>query len=1085
MLRCPPRPIRASWGFWLIGLLIMVGVVRASHAQETVCSVVRIEIRQELTLERQAFDAHMRITNGLDTTALEDIEINVWFLDADGNPVLASSDPENVDAVFFITQDETTGLSGGVNGNGTIGAGAQADIHWLIIPAPGAGGELPSGRLFQVGATLAYSYGGESETVEVAPDFIQVRPMPRLSLDYFLPDEVLGDDPLTPEEEAPVPFPLVVRVKNSGFGPAKNLAIESAQPEIVDNDQGLLINFELLNTQVNDGEVVNSLLAEFGDLPAGESATAIWSMLVSLYGHFVSFEADYYHSDSLGGELTSLIDRVDTHTLVGLVRNDLPGRDSRRDFLARPNGGDTLALFESNGSDTPAEDVSLQSVLELVEQSADQKIYELSFPARFGPVYSLLPDPSSGDGEITSVWRSDGKNLLPVNYWTRRSKVDGNWVSQLHLFDVNSTGEYQITYAVTGGSNQPPELDAVAAQSIAVGELLEVQFAASDPDGDTLVFSVDPLPEGASLTDSGSGMATLNWQPQAYQTGVYNLQVSVSDGALSDQQVFSIEVTDDPSGAGELVVDADLPLTTSEGGLEDQFTIVLSQQPDSIVSVPLTSSKPQEGTVVPATLTFDPANWDQPQSVTVSGEDDLLLDGDVVYQVQIGPSASDDAAFDGLTHPPLEAVNSDDEQASLEITPDIGLATAGGNSSAELTVSLTAEPLEPVTVSVHSSQPAWGQPGVSEIVFNAQNWQSGESVAIVGQDNAGSAAGEYVYQVQFEATAGEPAWTDSAAATVEVLHRAGETWGMEARTVTLPAVSETSGFAAIAFSHPFDVVPVVVILPDAGEMNPASVRIRNVTTTGFEAVQVQPPEQFGLSAETEIRYLAVAPGSHRLPGGASLEAGRALVDSVQSAEAAGSWNPVTFEREFTAPPIFLASLQGLANESNALPQAPSSPWLSVAVGSVTAGQARIALERSSVLNGAISSAESVGWVALDGGQGQFASGAGSIGWSSLASGLFARPWDGGCSVSPELDIFGTDAVILGSLRSRTYSGGGWLRLCMDSGPGLLIDQDVETSATRGQGNESVSAWILSAGFHTRFLQMADVLFSDRFEDEQP
>src|SRR5699024_8961322 len=112
--------------------------------------------------------------------------------------------------------------------------------------------------------------------------------------------------------------------------------------------------------------------------------------------------------------------------------------------------------------------------------------------------------------------------------------------------------------------------------------------------------------------------------------------------------------------------------------------------------------------------------------------------------------------------------------------------------------------------------------------------------AIVGQDNAGSAAGEYVYQIQFEATAGEPAWTDSAAATIEVLHRAGETWGMEARTVTLPAVSETSGFASIAFSHPFEELPVVVILPDAGEMNPASVRIRNVTTTGFEAVQVQP-----------------------------------------------------------------------------------------------------------------------------------------------------------------------------------------------------------------------------------------------------
>lgn len=1077
-------PDRAGWGYWLIGLLILLGVARPSPAQETVCSVVRIEIRQELTLERQAFDAHMRITNGLDVTALEDVEINVWFLDADGNPVLASSDPESNDAVFYITQDETSGLSGGIGGNGTIGAGAQAHIHWLIIPAPGAGGELPSGQLFQVGATLSYSYGGESETVEVAPDFIQVRPMPRLSLDYFLPDEVLGDDPLTPEEEVPVPFPLAVRVKNSGFGPANDMAIESAQPEIVDNDQGLLINFELLNTQVNDGDVVNSLLAEFGDLPPGESATAIWSMLVSLYGHFISFEADYYHSDSLGGELTSLIDRVDTHTLVGLVKNDLPGRDSRRDFLARPNGGDTLALFESSGADTPTEDVSSQSVLELIAQSADQQVYELTFPDVPGPVYSVLPDPSGGEGEVASVWRSDGKKLLPVNHWTRRSKIDGNWVSQIHLFDVNSTGEYQITFAVSGASNQPPELDEISAQSIEVGQTLEVQFAASDPDGDALDFSVDPLPEGANLTNNGSGSATLSWQPQAHQTGVYNPQVSVSDGVLSDEQVFAIEVAD-PPGSGELLVDADVLLTTGEAGLEDQFTIALSEQPDSAVSVPLASSEPQEGSVVPATLVFDPGNWNQPQSVTVSGVDDTLLDGEAAYQIQIGPTASDDLVFDGLTHSPLDAINSDDEQASIKVTPDNGLATAGANSSAELTVSLSAEPLEPVTVSVQSSQPAWGQPDVSEVVLNAQNWRSGESLEIDGQDATGTAAGEYVYQVHFEAVVGEPAWTDSTAASVNVLHRVGETWGIEAGTATLPAVSNASGFASVSFSHSFEEVPVVVILPDARETNPASVRIRNVTTSGFEAVQVQPPEVFDLSDQTDIRYLAVAPGWHRLPGGANLEAGRAMVDAVQSAGASSSWDEIEFEREFTAPPVFLASLQELANESNALPQAPSSPWLSVAVDSVTEGRASIALERSSVAVGDVGSAESVGWIALDAGQGQFASGAGSIDWRALAEGLSAPPWDSGCSASPELNIFGSEAVILGSLRSRAHSNGGWLRLCMDSGHGLLVDQDVETSSNRGQGNESVSAWILSDDFHTRLLQTVNELFSDRFEEEAP
>ena len=1079
-----PTPDRAGWGVWLIGLFIVVGVVRPSPAQETVCSVVRIEIQQELTLERQAFDAHMRITNGLDTTDLEDIEINVWFLDSDDNPVIASSDPDNDDAVFFITQDETSGINGGSSGNGTISAGAQADIHWLIIPAPGAGGELPSGQLFQVGATLSYSYGGESETVEVAPDFIRVRPMPRLSLDYFLPDEVLGDDPLTPEQEGSVPFPLAVRVKNSGFGPANDMAIESAQPEIVDNDQGLLINFELLNTQVNDGDVSNSLLAEFGDLPPGESATAIWSMLVSLYGHFVSFEADYYHSDSLGGELTSLIERVDTHTLVGLVRNDLPGRDARRDFLARPNGGDTLALFESGGSDTPVEDVSSQSMLELVDQSAEEQVYELTFSAVAGPVYSVLPDPTGGDGEITSVWRSDGKSLLPVNYWTRRSKIDGERVSQVHLFDVNSTGEYQIAYAATGAGNRPPELDPVSAQSIAVGQTLQIQFTASDPDGDSLTFSVDPLPEGASLTGSGSGSATLNWQPQAHQAGVYNPQVSVSDGVLSDQQVFAIEVTD-PAGDGELLVSADLPLATGEGGLEDQFTVALSQQPNSTVSVPVSSSDPQEGTVVPAMLTFEPDNWDQPQSVTVSGEDDSILDGDVTYEIQIGPASSEDVAFDGLTYPSLEAINSDDEEAAIQIAPNTGLATAGANSSAAVTVSLSAEPLEPVTVSVQSSQSAWGQPDVSEVVLDAQNWQSGESLEIVGQDGAGVAPGEHAYEVQFEAIAGGTAWTDSAAAAVEILHRAGETWGVAAGTATLPAVSDTSGFVSIAFPHPFEQVPVVVALPDAGETSPAAVRIRNVTTSGFEVVQVQPPAEFDLSDETEIRYLAVALGSHRLPGGATLEAGRTLVDAVQLAGATGNWNEIGFQGEFTSPPAFLASLQGMANESGSLPQAPSSPWLSVAVESVGEDGANFALERSSVTEGAVDSAETIGWIALDVGQGQFASGAGSIDWSALAGGLSARPWDSGCSASPELGIFGPDAVALGSLRSRTHSGGGWLRLCTDGGFGLLVDQDLETNAVRGQGNEAASAWILSGDFHTRLLQLADELFSDRFEDDQP
>ena len=55
-----------------------------------------------MTLERQAFDAHMRINNGLSHITLEDVNVNVNFQDEEGNDILASSDPENADALFFI-----------------------------------------------------------------------------------------------------------------------------------------------------------------------------------------------------------------------------------------------------------------------------------------------------------------------------------------------------------------------------------------------------------------------------------------------------------------------------------------------------------------------------------------------------------------------------------------------------------------------------------------------------------------------------------------------------------------------------------------------------------------------------------------------------------------------------------------------------------------------------------------------------------------------------------------------------------------------------------------------------------------------
>src|SRR3954469_12326799 len=64
------KPIGASLApglfvAWLAAVCLFAAP--AAHAQETVCSRVKIEIKQELTLERQAFEAEMKINNTTDT----------------------------------------------------------------------------------------------------------------------------------------------------------------------------------------------------------------------------------------------------------------------------------------------------------------------------------------------------------------------------------------------------------------------------------------------------------------------------------------------------------------------------------------------------------------------------------------------------------------------------------------------------------------------------------------------------------------------------------------------------------------------------------------------------------------------------------------------------------------------------------------------------------------------------------------------------------------------------------------------------------------------------------------------------------
>ncbi|MFT8245742.1 hypothetical protein [Roseomonas sp. BN140053] len=116
--------------------------------------------------------------------------------------------------------------------------------------------------------------------------------------------------------------------------------------------------------------------------------------------------------------------------------------------------------------------------------------------------------------------------------------------------------------------------------------------------------------------------------------------------------------------------------TATEGGAGGSFTVVLNTQPTAEVTIALSG----DGQVTPGTTTlvFTAANWNQPQSVTVSAVDDATPEGTHGGTVTLAPATSDDPAYAGL-NPADVAVTITDNEAPLPIA--IGTVQGAGHTS--------------------------------------------------------------------------------------------------------------------------------------------------------------------------------------------------------------------------------------------------------------------------------------------------------------------------------------------------------------------------------------------------------------------
>ena len=427
---------------------------RIEEQSKSVCATITLQFTQKLVMTRQAFRGTLTVFNGHENSPMRDVRLNLVVSDKQGHVATSHE--------FQINGQSLKGFDGEVDlGSGwTLDAQATGEATILFIPTKYAAPTEPVEYSF--GGTLTYidPFTDLEVTRDLYPVTLTVKPSPNLDLTYFMQRDILGDNALTTDVVEPmVPAEFALLIHNDGYGDATDVRMTTEQPKIVENEKGLLIDFELLSSQVNGKDKVmalgGSVPADFGTIPAHSTAYAQWMLQASLLGHFTDYNVEATHVTSYGNEDLSLLNEVTIHELIhSLSLTDVDG-EPLVGWLVNDvtDANDEPDMLYFSNAETTSVNMLSEEQMNMGAVDNDNVSVTLSVGvAQAGWYYGCLVDPMAGRARITAVTRqSDGASIDPQNFWlTEYTLVDGKDPIQeymLHFADTISTTSETYTIA--------------------------------------------------------------------------------------------------------------------------------------------------------------------------------------------------------------------------------------------------------------------------------------------------------------------------------------------------------------------------------------------------------------------------------------------------------------------------------------------------------------------------------------------------------------------------------------------------------------------------------------------------------------
>lgn len=426
---------------------------RLEESSSSVCSSITLQFTQKMVMTRQAFRGTLTVFNGNEQEAMKDVKLTLTVTDEKGN--IAMKDK------FQVNPEKLEGFNGKLDftDGWTLDAQKEGVATVLFIPTKKAAPTVETRYAF--GGTLSYvdPFTGLEVTRDLTPITLTVKPSPNLDLTYFMQRDIKGDDPLTKEVEPSEEAEFSLLINNLGYGDATHVRMSTNQPEIVDNEKGLKVKFELMSSQLNGQEKTlalgGSVSTDFGNIPAHSTSYAQWWIKSSLLGHFTDYDVTATHLTSYGNKDLSLLNDVTIHelirsidvtkgdkTLKGFMTNDIVDADDTPDMLYLSDGEIEKVNVAASSSITKTSDTE----------------YTLTItPSEEGWNYGNLSDPTYGVSALKSVTRaSDGKQISLRNFWqTDRTLRDGKdplYENRIHFadqFDGKNAESYILTFEAT------------------------------------------------------------------------------------------------------------------------------------------------------------------------------------------------------------------------------------------------------------------------------------------------------------------------------------------------------------------------------------------------------------------------------------------------------------------------------------------------------------------------------------------------------------------------------------------------------------------------------------------------------------